>query len=57
MPQRAKKKSRTHLEDERRELKTSNHSVTVDVRHILVGKNDVVLGGTVIGLKRRQRLV
>lgn len=36
------------LEDERGELKTSDHSVTIDMGHILIGEDDVVLGGTVI---------
>lgn len=40
----------TNLENETGELKSSNHTVGVDVGHILVGKNDVVLAGTVISL-------
>lgn len=37
------------LEDESRELKTSDHSERVDVRHILVGEDGVVLRGDVVG--------
>jgi hypothetical protein len=36
------------LEDERRELETTNHAERIDVRHVLVGKDRVVLGGDVI---------
>jgi hypothetical protein len=40
------------LEDEGRELKSSDHSEGVDVRHVLVGEDDVVLARTVISLSR-----
>lgn len=37
------------LEDERRELETSDHSKVVDMRHILVRQDRVVLGRNVVG--------
>lgn len=41
---------RKYLEDERGELETADETVRVDVRHVLVGQDDVVLRSTVVRL-------
>lgn len=43
-------RKRTYLEDEGRKLESSDHSVRVDVRHVLVREDDVVLARAVVCL-------